>query len=214
MDGLQIKIDDKSIRLPQQTFKPGEIITASGDSARLFHLTAGWIQESRTLARGERQIIQIWVPGDVFGFTALEQKSTVDLVGLTPGILTPLGLAANILSDDSQPFEVSQIRIAAQRNIALLADHLVSLGRFSAIERVSFALVTLHDRLNIVGLATDGVMPFPLTQVEFADHLGLSAVHLNRALKQLRSEGLYEGDRRRICLPNLERLRAIAGRTN
>jgi CRP-like cAMP-binding protein len=74
----------------------------------------------------------------------------------------------------------------------LLLDHMVRLGQQTAYERVAHFLLELQRRLHIVGLGDAQRFPLPLTQEMLADALGLSIVHVNRTLQQLRRDGLIE----------------------
>jgi CRP-like cAMP-binding protein len=67
---------------------------------------------------------------------------------------------------------------------------MVGLGRRSAYARVAHLLCEMGQRLQVVGLAQDGSYDLPVTQTELADALGLTTVHVNRTLQQLRHEGL------------------------
>ncbi len=75
---------------------------------------------------------------------------------------------------------------------ASLLDHIVRLGRQTAYERMAHLLLELRWRLAEVGLGDERKFPLPLTQEVLADALGLSIVHVNRTLQQLRREGLLE----------------------
>jgi CRP-like cAMP-binding protein len=55
-------------------------------------------------------------------------------------------------------------------------------------------------RLRIVGLTQDGGYHFPLTQVELGECLGLTSVHVNRTLQELRRRGLIELRARRLSI--------------
>jgi CRP-like cAMP-binding protein len=80
----------------------------------------------------------------------------------------------------------------ASEQEARLLDSLVRLGRQTAYERVAHLLLELHRRLSVVGLAYDQRFSMPLTQEVLSDALGLSVVHVNRILQQLRREHLIE----------------------
>jgi CRP-like cAMP-binding protein len=79
---------------------------------------------------------------------------------------------------------------AASRDEAMVVEHLVDLGRRSASERMAHFLLELGARLRLVGLADKKSFACPLSQYLLADALGLSAVHVNRVLRELREEGL------------------------
>jgi CRP-like cAMP-binding protein len=82
----------------------------------------------------------------------------------------------------------------------------LNVGQRSAYERLGHLLVELYLRLKTVGRADDGKCDFPLTQNDLADATGLTAVHVNRTLQELRSDGLIELERKQLNILDLERL--------
>ena len=81
---------------------------------------------------------------------------------------------------------------ATARDEAILAEQVVRLGRRSAVERMTHLFLEIHKRLQLVGLAEPESFELPLTQEVIADLMGLSVVHVNRTLRQLRLRGLIE----------------------
>jgi len=79
---------------------------------------------------------------------------------------------------------------AASRDEAMVVEHLVDLGRRDAAERMAHFMLELGARLALVGLGSKDGYACPLTQYLLADALGLSAVHVNRVLRQLREAGM------------------------
>ncbi|HYG27415.1 MAG TPA: Crp/Fnr family transcriptional regulator, partial [Caulobacteraceae bacterium] len=82
--------------------------------------------------------------------------------------------------------------VARVQEERLLLDHMVRLGQQTAYERVAHFMIELQRRLQAAGLGDSQRFPLPLTQEILADALGLSVVHVNRTLQQLRREGLIE----------------------
>ena len=95
-------------------------------------------------------------------------------------------------------------------NAAIQREWLLSLGQRKADERMAHLLAELYVRLQSVGLTEAGSCEFPLVQSDIAAATGLSAVHVNRTLQQLRREGLIELSNKRLTILNLDRLREIA----
>jgi CRP-like cAMP-binding protein len=77
---------------------------------------------------------------------------------------------------------------AASRDEAMVVEHLVGIGRRDADARMAHFLLELGSRLALVGMGSKEGYDCPLTQYHLADALGLSAVHVNRVLRQLREE--------------------------
>jgi CRP-like cAMP-binding protein len=92
----------------------------------------------------------------------------------------------------------------------MVVEHLVGLGRRSAIERTAHFLLELGARLRLVGLASADRFTCPLSQYMVADALGLTAVHINRVLRQLRERGLLTFRDGEVIFDDLDGLIALA----
>jgi CRP-like cAMP-binding protein len=92
----------------------------------------------------------------------------------------------------------------------IYAEHLVDLGRRSALERVAHFLLELLTRLQSVGLADDQSFKIPLTQELLADALGLSIPHVNRVLRRLREDNLVVVEDQRVTVRDIESLSELA----
>ncbi|HEY3951056.1 Crp/Fnr family transcriptional regulator [Phenylobacterium sp.] len=182
-----------------------------GESAgdhRPILIASGWAAITATLEDGRRQIISLLIAGDILeplldlqpglAVTALTTVVTVDSSGLVSTL-------RERLAGDLRPLAEAWARMR-QAVQARLLRQVVRLGRLSAYERTAELMVDLHRRQRRSGLADEQSMPLPLTQEMLADHLGLSVVHVNRILQQLRREGLIVFRAGRIVLPDLPRL--------
>ena len=105
---------------------------------------------------------------------------------------------------------VHALRLAKLVEEATLRERLVSLGCRSAIERVAHLFCELLVRHQAAGLAKQNSFPLPITQADMADALGLSNVHVNRVLQDLRKQRLVELRRKALTILNLPRLKALA----
>jgi CRP-like cAMP-binding protein len=100
---------------------------------------------------------------------------------------------------------------AASRDEAMVVEHLVNIGRRSAIERTAHFFMELAERLSLIGLATETEFKCPLSQFVLADALGLTAIHVNRVLRQLREQDLLTLHKGSVRIHDLDRLRKLAG---
>lgn len=100
---------------------------------------------------------------------------------------------------------------ATSRDEAMIVEHLVSIGRRTAIERTAHFFLELSERLRLVGLATDKEFPCPLNQYVLADALGLTAIHVNRVLRQLREKQLLTLKRGTVIIHDGPALAQLAG---
>ncbi|WP_443136768.1 helix-turn-helix domain-containing protein, partial [Methylobacterium sp. Leaf113] len=85
------------------------------------------------------------------------------------------------------------------------------MGRRSADEQVAHLFCEFLIRLQMVDLATENSYPFPLIQLDLGDATGLSNVHINRVLQELRRLGLVVFKERRVTLPDVAAIKAYAG---
>jgi len=97
------------------------------------------------------------------------------------------------------------------RSYGRLCDQIVRLGGQTACERFAHLMLELYERLGCVGLAGDNCFARPLTQHVLADVRGVSVVHVNRTVQQLRHDDLLDVKGGRVHLMNPERLQTLAG---
>ena len=93
----------------------------------------------------------------------------------------------------------------------MLRERIVAIGRRNARGRIAYLLCEQVWRLRAIGRAEDHSIRLPLTQTDLADALGLTAVHVNRVLQQLREARLINLGQRRLTLLNVAKLQSIAG---
>ena len=99
---------------------------------------------------------------------------------------------------------------AASRDAAMVVEHLVNIGRRSALLRTAHLLLELGLRLQLVGLGSDRGFACPLNQHHLADALGLTAIHVNRVLRQLRERRPATFRDGRVEFHDLKNLRDLA----
>lgn len=178
----------------RERHSPGEELIREGQStARARLVVSGWASRQRVLPDGRRQIFGFILPGEPLGLgrrpAAPPLAGVVALTALETLDAEPLIEAA--LSGRAPGLAQFVLR-AQHTEDALLLDHMVRLGRQTAYERVAHFLLELQHRLQLSGLGDSQRFPLPLTQEIMADVLGLSIVHVNRTLQQLRREKLIE----------------------
>jgi CRP-like cAMP-binding protein len=161
------------------------------EQSSAFVLASGWACSYKFLPNGARQIISVQIPGDVLGLqSALLPRSDQTVEPITAVFASEISRRDLTAAFSGAPGLATAALLSAARDAAMRADHIVSLGRRTAAERMGHFLLELWARLRRVGLATPGGYPCPLSQYMLADTLGLSAVHVNRVLRELREKGL------------------------
>jgi CRP-like cAMP-binding protein len=191
-----------------ETVAAGATLVEAGEAQqRPRYIVDGWACRLRMLPDGRRQLFSLLVPGDGLGISArahpLAQSHAVALTRLTT-------VDASVLVDSpSDEFRRLMARTAAQ-NEDMLLGHIVRLGRQTAYERTAHLLVEIGQRLRASGVGEANVYHFPVTQEALADLLGLSIVHVNRTLQQLRRDGLIDMVRGEMHLLNLDTLMSLS----
>jgi CRP-like cAMP-binding protein len=199
---------------------PGTLIHGEGGGAlRSGFILAGWAGRQRLLSDGRRQIFSLLIPGDAIGFRVEPSPiSSLSAVALTKVVLAhadPLTVGANPsaphFSGAHDPWAFADhMRRSAYLEDELLLGHVVRLGRQTAYERTAHLLLELYWRWALVGQVDDRKFVMPLTQEVLADVLGLSVVHVNRTLQQLRRERLIEVTGSQVALLDAGQLAVLA----
>ncbi len=201
--GALLALDGAS-RLHAENSRMGGI-DASGPCC--FTVRRGWACSWRSLSDGRRQVVDIFLPGQVMGLRELflggPKGSFLALTEVEVGMLHREHLHA--LFQHSPQLGALLLDVAIQEQ-ALLVERIVSIGRRSAAQRLGHFFLELQARLH----ASDGPFECPLNQAVLGDALGLSSVHVSRSLRQLKQQGLMEMKDRMVWIRAPERLRAYA----
>lgn len=176
-----------------------------------FLINDGWALRARSFPDGRRQIINFLLPGDAFGIGALFLgKPDHAVQAITPIRLAPIAPEALMAMMGEQPRLGAAFLWSAAQEEAVLREHIASIGRRTAYERVAHLLLELMHRLTLVGLAEDGRYHMPLSQPLLADALGLSVVHVNRTLRRLQHDGLISISARRMSILDYDALKRVS----
>lgn len=190
----------------------GQALIHEGEkTGAAYALVQGWCCSYKILRDGERQIVDIQIPGDFIGLRSiLFHTSDHSTQALTPIEVCEINAPDMLGSLARRPRLATAVLWAISRDEAVMAEHLVNLGRRSADVRMAHFLLELGARLQLVGLGSKTGFDCPLTQYHLADALGLSAVHVNRVLRQLREDGMLTFQKGRVSFDNLEALIELA----
>ncbi len=184
-----------------------------GDNPENVHLILeGFAARYKMTGNGKRQIFAYLIPGDFCDVhVALLRRMDHSIATLSPCRVATLSPSTIIEITERRPALARALWVCSLVDEATLREWLLNVGQRSARERIAHLFCELHVRLRAVGLTTDGSFEFPLTQEELGDTTGLSVVHVNRSLKQLREAELVTMRNERIIIPDVERLKTFAG---
>jgi CRP-like cAMP-binding protein len=174
-------------------------------------LIEGWMARAMDLPSGQRQVAELHVPGDfadLHGFTLKRLDHDVITITRCRVALVP----HDRLKDMTERFPhlVRLYWFATNMDAAIHREWTLSLGRRTALSRMAHLFCELKIRLQLVGLAGDDGYDFPLTQMELAECLGLTAVHVNRTLQELRRMNLLDLQERHLTILDPAGLQRVA----
>lgn len=166
----------------------------------------GFAIRTKTSDRGKRHILSVHIPGDMPDLHSLHlHVMDHDLRTLSPCTLgfIPHGAIRSLIR--SRPVIAEALWRETLIDAAIFREWIVN-GRRSANERLAHFILEMKRRLEVVGLATNGQFELPMTQLDLADALGLSPVHVNRVMQTLRADSLLEFRKYAVALGDAERL--------
>ncbi len=199
--------------LPMQlvAIKADQDIVRAGDSpTRSCLVLSGFACTYKMTVQGKRQIVSFNLPGDIPDLQSLHLRvldngiSTISpcRVGFIPH---------EVLRDicDRYPRIASAFWRETLIDASIFREWVMNVGQREAYTRIAHVLCELLTRLRAVGLTQDHSCNLPITQSEFADALGVTTVHVNRVLQEMRADGLIELKGDRLNIPDWEKLKQV-----
>ena len=174
-------------------------------------LIEGWLGRTKDRRSGRRQIAELHVPGDfadLHGFTL--KRLDHSIMSLSDCVI------AEIPHERLERMTVDHPRLAriywflTNVDAAIHRQWTISLGGSSSIARMAHLFCEMFVRLEVVGKTHGDSYDFPLTQEELAMCLGLTPVHVNRTLQELRRKNLIQFESRQVRIPDFDALAAVA----
>jgi CRP-like cAMP-binding protein len=199
------------VRHPRRVPAKANIIQ-EGDTPSDVHLVySGLACRSKLLPNGKRQIFAYLVPGDfcdLHVFILRHMDHTIETLAPCEFVEIP---RARVLELTAHPEIARALWWANLVDEAVLREWLVNLGQRDALHRIAHLFCELHLRMDSVGLVEEDTFSLPITQAELGETMGLSTVHVNRALQELRSRGLIAFNSNKLVISDIGRLRAMSG---
>jgi CRP-like cAMP-binding protein len=191
LSNLELSLLDQ-LHSRRKVFPAGLDLIHEGQVKRsAYILASGWVCSYKLLPGGTRQIVDFQIPGDFLGLRSVLFRTADHNIEPVTRIEASVVEGDDLLNAfGTAPRLAAAVLWAASRDEAMVVEHLVSIGRRDAKQRMAHFLLELGARLKLVGLSTAEGYNCPLTQYLLADALGLSAVHVNRVLRELREDGL------------------------
>lgn len=200
----------------QRHLRRGAVLQRENEpGGELFILRKGLMMSYVLLDDGSRQILRFLFPGDMIGVASVVyREATETLAALSDCVVSPFDRAA--LSDIvvQHPRLSAMILMFSQVERVALTDRLAALGRTSAKARVAALLLELRNRLRRTDKSVVDAFNLGLTQEEVGDATGLTAVHVNRMLRQIEEDGLIVREAGRVTIVDERALARAANYVN
>jgi CRP-like cAMP-binding protein len=172
----------------------------------------GFCARSKTTSDGRRQILSIHIPGEIPDLMSLHlHVMDHDLSTLTPCTLGLINHEALRMLYRRQPNLADMFWRDTLIDAAMFREWIVNVGQRPAPARLAHVVVELRERLKVIGRIEGNSFEMPLTQEQIGEALGITAVHANRVIKQLRQDGIVLFHRGRVEVLDEDKLLELAG---
>ena len=194
-------------------YPAGQDLIREGDTPGfVFVVLEGWAMRYKILPDGTRQIISFLMPGDFCDMHVAVLTEMDHSIGtLTPATIVTLSpeQIGNLTASGPNLYKAFWWTQLVDEGV--LRATIVSMGRRSSLERVAHLLCELSLRMRNIGLASTDHHEMPFSQVVLADAVGLTPVHVNRVVSELRRRGALETAPATLIIASLSRMAEIAG---
>jgi CRP-like cAMP-binding protein len=192
-------------------FGPHDDIIREGDDPRDVNLfLSGWGCRYKQLRDGRRQIMAFFLPGDLCDHNVFVlREMDHSIAALTPVTVAELSRDTFARMTADHPRITRALWWETLVNAAVQREWTVNLGQREAGERMAHLLCELFLRLRGIGLTEGDACDFPITQADLAAATGMSMVHVNRTLQELRGRDLIVLKGRRLTIPHFGDLMTV-----
>ena len=174
-------------------------------------LIDGLVCRYRDMANGGRQVTELHVPGDFVDLHSFPlQRLDHNILALAPSRIAVVPHDALRRITETEPHLTRLLWLATAMDAAIHREWMVSIGRRSASARIAHVFCELYERFRVVGLTSGLRYPLAVTQIDLAECLGLTNIHVNRTLRELRLQKLVTFRRRLVVIDDLPALQALA----
>jgi CRP-like cAMP-binding protein len=173
-------------------------------------LLDGWMARARDLRAGHRQITELHIAGDfvdLHSFTLKQLDHEIITLSQCRIAVVPHENLRKITEE--HPHLTRVLWLMTDIDAAIHREWGVSVARRSALSRIAHLMCELLLRLRVIGRASDAGYDFPLSQAELSECVGLTPVHTNRTLQEMRRRGLIELVPGKVTILDLEALKTI-----
>lgn len=202
----------RSMRCSERLFERNQVMVRSGEELEnSMLLVSGFALRSKVAADGSRQIVETNIAGDfidLHGF--ILRRLEHEISAASPCVIATVPHSELMRITDRFPRLTRALWFQTLVDASIHREWMLVLGKKRSRARIAQFFCEMHARLNIVGLASESGYALPFNQQELADITGMTPVHLNRCLKELRDSGLVTYRHGQVELHDLAGLVRIA----
>ena len=207
----EIAVLDSVLDPPRRASAGADIVTENAHASHSTLILSGLSGRYSTLADGGRQITEINVPGDFVDLHSLLMKQMDHgIVALSDCTYATAPHGRLIEITERHPHLTRLLWLDTIIDAAIHRQWLVAMGRRSGLGHLAHLVCEMYLRLEVVGLTQGLAFELPLTQSVIGDVLGLSTVHVNRLIAELRAEGLVSWSSFQVEILDWDRLSVVA----
>jgi CRP-like cAMP-binding protein len=212
LSGPDTKLLERICSNPRSV-KARQDLIREGEAPDMVHLILeGFACRYKVIPDGTRSIMAYLLPGDMADWHVfILREMDHSVATLSPCRVVDIPRAAVVEITDKHPAITRALWWIALVDEAVLREWIVNVSRRSAVEAVAHLFCELLARLEAVGLRVGNGFEFPVTQSQLADSVGLSAVHANRVVQELRARELIALNTHGLQMLDIEALKQLAG---
>ncbi|WP_380784777.1 Crp/Fnr family transcriptional regulator [Sphingomonas sp. R86521] len=203
---LQVCVD---VRLAKRR---SDIVADDAVPDRVYIILSGWAARYKILRDGSRRITAFMLPGDFSDIdAAVLQRTDHGISAITDCEVAHVPVDRMEAFATATPRIMRAMRRATVVDASIVRQWLAVAARRSALETTAHLFAELHARLDALGRVAQGQTEFPLTQEELGDATGMTVIHANRTLRELRERGLMTLGKGRLYVPDVKALGKAGG---
>ncbi len=198
----KVQLDVRHVGIEQDLMRAGD----RPSDCKL--IVEGFVCRYKAIDDGRRQIVSFHIPGDIIDLNSLLLgRMDHNVATLTPVEVASIPHALLLEWIGRHPQLGRLLWRDTLIDASIFREWVLNVGRRSATERIAHLLCEMVTRLRAVGLDGD----LPITQAKLADATGLSAVHVNRTVREMQCDGLIESNGTMVAMLDWEKLKLTAG---
>jgi CRP-like cAMP-binding protein len=187
-----------------------DVVREGDRTTRCFALVDGFACSFKVTGEGKRQITAFYIAGD------MPDLQSLHLNVLDAGVSTLTRCTVAFVKHEDLwalctqlPSVTSLFWRATLIDAAIFREWTTNVGQRNAVARIAHVLCEFAVRLRAIGDEDANIFNLPVTQTELADATGMSTVHTNRSLQELRAMKLITWQRTTLTIPDLAALAAV-----